>query len=122
MATKKKTAKRKLDKYDKAIAYLKKNPEMITSCWNIPNNGNSGGCLFQVCSPTGNILDDCFYPSQYGCPTQVASREKKAFTREITLEIRQDTRIPRWAHDITVKNLHVFAEWQRRLDKELNRK
>jgi hypothetical protein len=39
----------------------------------------------------------------------------------LTKAIRADARIPEGPQWITVNDLPVFAEWQRRLDKELKR-
>ena len=40
-------------------------------------------------------------------------------TPELTKAIRKDPRIPKLPKNITVADLPVFAEWQRRLDKEI---
>lgn len=102
------------DKYDEAIEYLTEHPEEIYETWNsaISNSELPGACLFRACS---NDSKKC-----YGCLIQVRYREYPAQTPELTAAILADKRIPP-ANEITVEDLPVFAEWQRRLDKELNR-
>lgn len=111
------------DKYDAAIAYLRERPEEIVDAWfYFPADQHPAHCLFAYCSPSGTNDDDT--PDGYpcGCLTQVrASWSIKAWTPELTEAIRRDVRIPTREFDITVADLEVFAEWQRRLDKELGR-
>lgn len=104
------------DKYDLAIDYLTEHPDEIYDSWNdgivTYNNPHPvSSCLF---GSTG-ALYAC------GCLTQVKSGRFPANNDELTRAIRADERIPEDAHYITINNLPVFAEWQRRLDKELGR-
>ena len=110
------------DKYDKAIDYLRKHPERIHAAWSQPWWG--AGCLFQIAA-NGQTTHNA------GCLTMI--RPHKAEKEEVgkwiipghpdlTQAIRHDSRIPRTPREITIANLPVFAEWQRRLDKELQRK
>jgi MoxR-like ATPase len=57
-----------------------------------------------------------------GCLTMIRSDEGfVAQTSALTKAIKADTRIPDDPEKITLRHLPVFAEWQRRLDKELGR-
>jgi hypothetical protein len=117
-----------MDKYDIAVAYLREHPEEIPDAWNNPSGQvqgeNRGEPLFGYVAPNpfrsivdiGNGLIKC------GCLTQVALGEEEAYTDDLTQKIRSDHRIPTKPEDITVNDLEVFAEWQRKIDKELNRK
>ena len=113
------------DKYHAAEAYLHAHPEEIYDAWANPQ-AHEAGCLFMwatrrlVC---GEPEDD-----RVGCLTQIRqdSRLGFAYARvadswELTAQIRDDDRIPIHEHEITLENLPVFAEWQRRLDRELRR-
>lgn len=67
--------------------------------------------LFQFAGETTN--------NRYaGCLTMVRGNFT-AETPELTAEIRADERIPKNVREITRESLPVFAEWQRRLDREL---
>lgn len=84
--------------------------------------------LFKFCNEDGDIPDEC------GCLTQVRCGMRPAATPELTEAIRADERIPRnteqiyingWNRknrDERVELLRVFAEWQRRIDKEIRDK
>jgi len=106
------------DKYDKAIAYLTQHPKEIMDAWydggvcQLPS-AHPAACLFQY---AGNSPFKCC-----GCLTMVKNG-CRAETPELTKAIRADERIPNGCEAITLEHLPVFAEWQRRLDKELNRK
>jgi hypothetical protein len=102
------------DKYHAAIIFLTAHPEYIENAWTTLKE-DIGGCLFQFASEDGSS------DSMYGCLTQVKNEEREAETDALTEAIRADARIPWDFRSITPNNLHVFAEWQRRLDKELNR-
>lgn len=102
------------DKYDDAIAYLEKNPGEILDAWGFPST-HSAGCLFSYVGATNSRGDSC------GCLTQVKSGDSPAKTARLTKAIRKDARIPERPQDIELKHLQVFAEWQRRIDKELKR-
>ena len=118
------------DKYDDAVAYLTEHPDKIEDAWNdggyfendtADEEPHSGAALFRFASKsgTGGI---CRSGLCYGCLTMIRdSPGIVAETEELTNAIRQDERIPTSWHDITVEHLPTFAEWQRRLDKELGR-
>lgn len=103
------------DEYDDAIAYLTANPSDIMNAWHNPSDVE-GGCLFRYTSGErsgtywGGTRPAC------GCLTQVASGAFPSPNVQLTLEIRKDSRIPHMPEDITVDDLPVFAEWQRKLD------
>lgn len=107
-----------MDKYDLEVERLTKNPEFIYDSW------NDAEPLFQVAARNTH--------RNYGCLTQIRQEieiyskgivhEYHAQTSELTKQIRNDERIPKNPKDIKVEDLPVFAEWQRKLDKELNRK
>lgn len=101
-----------MDKYDKAIAYLTENPHQIFESW------QWGGSLFLR---TGNPRPrTCDSDLVVGCLTQIRADVGYCTpTPELTKAIRNDDRIPKRPEQITVGNLPLFAEWQRRLDKEL---
>lgn len=104
-----------MDKYDEAIEYLTTNPEEIENKWHNPSTMH--GCLFQFATPTGHAK------GASGCLTLIRrDHDLRVLGRpDLTEAIRNDTRIPILSGDIRVEHLPVFAEWQRRLDKELNR-
>ncbi len=111
------------DKYDKAVAWLTKNPNYIYSAWDrafccpIADSNywskeqieahEKAACLFENCGS--------------GCLTQVAHGDGIiAGTRELTRAIRADKdNIPRGGSAITAEDLPLFANWRRRIDKEL---
>lgn len=99
------------DKYDEAVAYLTARPDEIYDSWLCAES------LFQFVEPIdGNDEKVC------GCLTEIrGSYDICAWTDELTAAIRADERLPRNAEDITPAHLPVFAEWQRRIDKELGR-
>lgn len=109
------------DKYHAAIIYLTAHPEEIEEAW-ASLRQKIGGCLFQFAMRDGFYGSNQSDPNSCGCLTQVKNKERRAETEALTTAIRNDVRIPSTHGAITVRNLHVFAEWQRRLDKELNRK
>lgn len=105
------------DKYERAIEYLTEHPEEIYMSWgSAPVRGSKAEvrgvlnqrCLFAATGP------DC------GCLTQVRTTDvdfaMRAPTLELTEAIRADRRIPSGEEDITVDDLPVFAEWQRKID------
>lgn len=108
-----------MDKYDKAIKYFNDHPSQIRGAWASPGTCE-GGALFMYASVSGTRKLGC------GCLTQIrgnvnlsAIGPKNMLMRDITDEIRNDDRIPVRSDDVSVDNLYVFAEWQRRLDKEI---
>lgn len=102
-----------MDKYDEEIERLTKNPEAIFDAWCEPT------CLFEFVTPNGNkvIRPD---GNPCGCLTMVRQGDF-AWTDELTAEIQADERLPKTGLMLTVEDLPVFAEWQRKLDKVLNR-
>lgn len=110
-----------MDAYDEIVEALKKTPDSefrqrAFSAWNEPW-AFPEGILFGFCEP--NRFD---YGSPCGCLTMVKEGTRRAATLELTLEIRADDRLPKFDSGITKENLHVFAEWQRRMDRDLGRK
>jgi hypothetical protein len=99
------------DKYDEQIERLTKNPARIKDEWS-----DAIGIFDYAERSYGPWSDDC------GCLTMIRSGGGyRAQTEELTKAIRADKRIPKRDADIKPEHLPVFAEWQRRIDKELNR-
>lgn len=119
--------RRKPDVYDKAIAFLRKHPERIYRAWVDPTR-EPGGALFSFTSRSRKAeLSRETHPiygdrMSCGCLTQIRGGDYAAPTKALTAAIRDDERIPAISTLIDVESLPVFAEWQRRLDKELGRK
>ena len=113
------------DIYDEAVAFLTENPDRIYDAWNDPCI-SEGGILFSHVRKPGESTEGV---GVCGCLTQIArgvsddrwSITYVAQTKELTDAIRADIRIPVSPSYIMVDNLQVFAEWQRRIDKELGR-
>jgi hypothetical protein len=109
------------DKYDEAIAFLTANPHKISECWMAPDNLLAGE-LFQFVTPSG-LYDSNDYMTEQcrkpGCLSQIRADRGLAWTPELTKEVKKDERIPADEYQIGVEHLPVFAEWQRRLDKEI---
>jgi len=123
------------DKYDEAIAYLTENPEDIYDAWMLwarsdqTTDVKRAHCLFQVArvDPDDGSSLGC------GCLTQIRSGLTLGGVRcgvlgksgrqhkRLTTAVRSDKRLPSEPGSIRVEHLPVFAEWQRRLDKELGR-
>jgi len=112
---------KKKDKYDRAIEYLRKHPDQIESAWAYGGNIRAH-CLFKYVTPTGRpgVCKDGV--RSCGCLTTIKSDDFVAFTPQLTKLILKDRRIPNNIDRVGVSDLPVFAEWQRRIDKELNRK
>jgi len=123
------------DKYDEAIEYLTRNPDQICRAWDATWS-HVAGCLFRPASAsttdpgrgipwpldrTGSFQCGCLTTIRLGEPGKYG-HAVLAETEDLTKEIRADERIPKTIKEVTVEHLPVFAEWQRRLDKELNRK
>jgi hypothetical protein len=103
------------DKYDKAMAYLLRQKDFSTAVYAAwVGVDKERFCLFQF----ANNEQVTF---RTGCLTQIYSRFARAQTKELTNRIQADNRIPGDVCEITRDNLHVFAEWQRIIDKELGR-
>lgn len=75
-------------------------------------------CLFDDCGIYRHSADT---DMPCGCLTLVRCGSMDAQTPELTDAIRADERLPLQVDDITREHLPVFAEWQRRIDKELGR-
>ena len=131
------------DQYNKAAKWLTDNPKYIEIAWDealVPDdedfasiarrkrNGKGftgeehmeahkrAACLFKNCGDKrGQFKSD-------GCLTQVAHGgcSRGAGTEELTQSIRADAaNIPEDGAAIGVSDLPVFAEWRRRIDKEI---
>lgn len=118
------------DKYDEAIDWLVENADddellegygsVVERAWD--GDLDQGWCLFQIVSPSGLAWKAC------GCLTQIRRPENTldACTPELTAAIRADERIPfdvcgmkKLRGDDLRAALLPFAEWQRRLDREI---
>lgn len=107
-----------MDKYDAAIAYLTAYPSEIARAWAMVST-HPAGCLFAFCGRTGSADDKDEEGRRFcGCLTQVRNGDH-AYTPALTAAIRADARIPGNDQQITIESLPVFAEWQRRLDREI---
>lgn len=101
-----------MDKYDKEIERLTENPDKIQDSWQYP------GPLFAYVVrlelvPAGTV----------GCLTMYRSKVHRPDTAPLEMqttltELANDTRLPDNDKKIEPKHLRVFAEWQRRLDRE----
>lgn len=122
-----------MDKYDEAIEWLVEHADerirgesVIYRAWDDPYA--DGHCLFLCATPTGHYafrgdLNDC------GCLTQIRGSLLEiyhAWTPELTAAIRADERIPVCIEEISNLRgeelraaLQPFAEWQRKLDREI---
>lgn len=90
-----------MDKYDKHIKKLTKNPQWITMDWFAATG------LFKFAGKHKGA----------GCLTMI--RKNVGFTaptNKLTSAILKDRRIPTQSALIKVKHLPVFAEWQRKID------
>lgn len=105
------------DKYDDAVAYLTKYPIGILIAWHQDGPGSE---LFSFVTRSG-LNGESANGDTCGCLTQVRNRTYVAYTDALTAAIRADDRIPKESHEITIEILPVFAEWQRRIDRELGR-
>ena len=105
-----------MDKYDGAIQYLRENSGRLLNAYLNPLD-HTGGCLFQMVTPSGDYEDD-----RVGCLVQVRGGKKVALTKDLTERIAADERLPKCFKEISQDNLHVLAEWQRDLDREIRGK
>jgi hypothetical protein len=123
------------DKYDKAIDYLMEYPKQAAEAWMKPDV-HPAGCLFQFVTNTGYQGfradgQDC------GCLTQVKAAyfnrlntppgyddwQLYAWTDELTEAIANDENLPKFQKIVyTREELEHFANWQRRLDREIRGK
>ena len=93
-----------MDKYDRAIAYLTEHPEEIFGAWSCWDN-HRAGCLFNII-PGSNV-----------CLTEARLDPEEISANHPFIRITEDERIPESPDEITVDDLPVLAEWQRKLDK-----
>jgi len=107
------------DKYDDDIAEIMKEVEEGEDFSAVVNeHWCNASPLFQYATP----LDVRRRPDgkECGCLTMIRKYpDCSAWTDKLTEEIRSDERIPFSAWTVTPEDLPVFAEWQRRLDKEI---
>lgn len=124
-----------MDKYDEAIEWLVEHADdetgirdnVIQLAWDLDDEFPMALCLFQICSPSG-LGSSTPQGKICGCLTQVRRTENTldAWTPELTEAIRADERIPGRIEEISKLRddelraaLQPFAEWQRRLDREI---
>ncbi len=96
-----------MDKYDEQIARLREKPEDIRKEWGY------GGGIFGFATKTRQTVNSD--GNTCGCLTMVRDGFN-AETPELTEAIRADGRIPTNACEITIDDLPIFAEWQRKMD------
>jgi hypothetical protein len=116
----------KPDKYDHAITYLTRarKPREIVSAWQTWNF-HPAGCLFAPVIPVLEGEDG--YPGSQrrpdglmcGCLTEIRGGGSMAWTDDLTKAIAADNRVPALPHQLRLENLPAFAEWQRKIDREL---
>jgi hypothetical protein len=99
-----------MDIYDLEIDYLQKHPEDIM-------------LHYRKATPLfGYARHPDHYVAFIGCLVLIRRFSfAVAETDELTEGIRADENIPISDVDISVDNLHIFAQWQRRIDIILNR-
>jgi len=100
-----------MDIYEREVERLTNNPDDIYDSW------SEFTPLFQRVSM--NQSDFTCQHGKYGCLTQI--RRGSHIGRCFTNEIMADTRIPCNETDIKPEHLPIIAEWQRKIDKELDR-
>lgn len=108
-----------MDKYERTAEYLYEHPDAIPIAWYNPEECKGrGGELFMFVSANGSPSNE---NGRCGCLTEIRSEPDRypGVPIELRNEIAADTRIPYGPYDITRRDLHVFVEWQRRLDKDL---
>ena len=109
-----------MDKYDKAVEYLigcnGNYAYELEEAWKNPQR-HKGGSLFQFAGKGAAMSIGCLTMIRNGAPGCCV----QAGTSALTKAIKEDERLPRRFEDITKDHLPIFAEWQRCLDKELNR-
>lgn len=104
--------------YAAEVERLSKLPvDEIISHWSSRDTGLPGSPLFAYTTPSGRC-DSAPGGGYCGCLTQVRN-SYKAWTPELTSQIRSDARLPVLQAFITVESLQAFAEWQQRLDEEI---
>lgn len=114
-----------MDVYAKAVDFFKENPDQIMKVWDDPKSHWSG-VLFQAVSIDGQGRDNeeglfC------GDLCEIRSLMAHAWNLKLQEEIMNDPRLPKifasnnFFPKITEDVLDVYAEWQRKIDKALNR-
>ncbi len=111
------------DRFDKAVDWLTKNPDLIEDIW---RHGHLPAGTFGIRHKQGHRMAACLFRKcgdrsfkATGCLTQIRDNCGVAGTSALTKAIRADERIPTEGEDITVEMLPMFAKWQRRIDKAL---
>lgn len=106
-----------IDRYDQEVERLTK--KLRTDELAIEKSWGDAEPLFEFCTrdrSTGSRGKIC------GCLVMIRNQQKYvAETVELTASIRADKQLPVVSSSITVEHLPIFAEWQRRIDKELGR-
>jgi hypothetical protein len=121
------------DKYDDAIEWLVAHADDESKlgrgiCYDAWVNAatHTVGCLFDFCTPSGRSKP--MGKLIYGCLTMIRRQPGKyiAWTDYLTREIVTDDRIPKLIDELCDLRgdelraaLQPFAEWQRRLDREI---
>lgn len=106
-----------MDKYDAQISELTKDDKNFKAL--LRSHWITGYGIFEFVNKDGRCLPNC------GCLTMIRIGRGFAFDKDdkideaMTKAIMDDDRIPSSHELITQESLFVFAEWQRRLDKEL---
>lgn len=106
----------KNDIYAQEIKRLKN--ATSTELW---NEWCAASPLFRFVTPHNDCSEQRFDGKLCGCLTSVRRPENVAWTTKLTQEIKRDKRIPVSPRNLKPKHLPVFAEWQRKIDKELKR-
>lgn len=106
-----------MDKYDKQIEEIKSGHSTIKEDWykakglfafatdckaELSSVEATVGCLVMIRNSSGIVL-----------------AQDQELAKKLTNEILLDKRLPRLPEEIKEEHLPVFAEWQRRLDKEI---
>jgi hypothetical protein len=112
------------DKYDEAVAYLTEHPEHISLAWSFQAPETAAAikqahCLFQHVTASGR--SEWRNGTACGCLTTIRAEYGIAATDDLTTRIRGDARIPKLIDEVGPQHLHIMRDWQRRIDKELNR-
>ncbi len=114
------------DRFDKAVKHLTKRPELIAETWNRAYATELGQRAFTTAERAAHAASACLFLNcgnkgfpATGCLTQVCHNHQKAGTPELTKAIRADKKIPRNGDAIKVGDLQLFADWQRRIKREL---
>lgn len=112
-----------MDYYDRAVAYLTERPSSIFAAW-LRHDTHPCGRLFAISSVSRRPETLAFDGERScGCLTAIRNTPETyaAPSEELTLAIMADERLPGNPLHLGLEHLPAFAEWQRRLDKELNR-